>query len=123
MLNSMLELINLVASNSFVVFCFCNLIIIILLVGISKTASDTNEDRTSLPSNGLVRGSKKYMTAHSKKSHPSFNDKNEFRSFTEPCRVERKQEDDELTERVEAFIDKTTKAWKAEMLQKSIITQ
>ncbi|KAK1399625.1 rRNA processing protein [Heracleum sosnowskyi] len=128
MLNSALELFKLVASNSFIVFCFCNLIIMILLIGSSKSASDTDEDSTSLPSKELVRGSKKCMTAQSKKSCTSFNDKNELRGFKEPCvdrnllnfeEVGRKDdEDDELRKRVEAFIDKTTKAWKTEMLQK-----
>lgn len=72
------------------------------------------------------------MTAQSKKSYTSFNDKNESRSFIEPCvdrnllnsdEIGRKEEDDELRKRVEAFIDKTTKAWKTEMLQKPIVIQ
>lgn len=132
MLNSTLELINLVASNSFIVFCFCNLIIIILLIGSSKSSSGTDENSTSLYSQELVRSSKKFMTAQSKKSYTSFNDKNESRSFIEPCvdrnllnsdEIGRKEEDDELRKRVEAFIDKTTKAWKTEMLQKPIMIQ
>ncbi|KAL8148173.1 hypothetical protein AgCh_005505 [Apium graveolens] len=134
MFNSTLELINLVASNSFLVFCFCNLIIIILLIGSSKSASGTNsdEDSTCLHSQELARGNEKGMTAQSKKSYTSSNDKNESRSFIEPCvdrnllnfeEVGRKEEDDELRERIEAFIDKTTQAWKSEMLQKSIVIQ
>lgn len=72
------------------------------------------------------------MTAQSKKSYTSLHDNNESRSFIEPCvdrnllnfdEVGRKEEDDELRKRVEAFIDKTTKAWKTEMLQKSIVSQ
>lgn len=97
MLNSTLELINLVASNSFIVFCFCNLIIVILLVGTSKTGLDTHEDGTSLSSQEMVPGSKKCMTAQKREE----------------------EEDDELRKRVEAFIDKTMKAWKTEVLQKS----
>lgn len=131
MLNSTLELINLVASNSFIVFCFCNLIIVILLVGTSKTGLDTHEDGTSLSSQEMVPGSKKCMTAQSKKCYSSSNDMNELRSLIKPCidknlvnfdeaeREEEEDDDDELRKRVEAFIDKTMKAWKTEMLQKS----
>ncbi|KAG6415636.1 hypothetical protein SASPL_123049 [Salvia splendens] len=63
----MIELISLAASNSLAVFCFCNVIIAILVVGGSKTSSDSDEIARPSPTIACLNqssGEKESSTNH-----------------------------------------------------------
>ena len=112
MLNSTIELISLAASNSHFIFCFCNLIIVILLVGGSKPASEFAQDSP---------------VHHPKVAQRNKDDIEGTNTSIEAMVVEEKEnnnnvdEDDELRRRVEEFIDKINKGWKAEKLRTSLL--
>ncbi|XP_058205237.1 uncharacterized protein LOC131319125 [Rhododendron vialii] len=136
MLNSTIELITLAASNSLVVFCFCNLIIAVLLVGGSKPGSEFgDQDSCGIPTptfNFRSRGDEVEGGLETTRSVP---DKHNALStgVSEACdhekatvdevkeNVEDGDDDDELRRRVEEFIDKINKGWKAERLRTSLL--
>lgn len=102
MLSSTFELLNQTNYNSFVAFIFCNLIIVILLVNSSKPSSKTSHNNKLVPlpmdkNNGL-----EYAVE-------AMNNCNE--NETIDC-----DEEDELTRKVEEFIQKVNRCWKAEKL-------
>ncbi|KAL0371618.1 UNVERIFIED_CONTAM: hypothetical protein Scaly_0843400 [Sesamum calycinum] len=105
MLDLTIELIGLAASNSLAVFCFCNLIIAILLVGSSKPSSQFDEGKpNALPT-----------TEEEKVSSVSID-----MVDNEEETLDQKQEyddDDELRKRVEDFIEKINRGWRAEKLK------
>lgn len=90
---STLELISLAASNSLTVFCFCNLIIVVLLVGSSKPIS-------SQPNDIIDANKFKESVVHGMTT-----------------KDEDEDDDDELRKRVEDFIEKTNRGWRAEKLK------
>ncbi|PSS33153.1 Protein of unknown function DUF761, plant protein [Actinidia chinensis var. chinensis] len=110
MLNSTIELISLAASNSHFIFGFCNLIIVILLVGGSKPTSEFPQDSP---------------VHHPKVVRRNKNDVQGTNTSIEAMVVEEKgnneEDDDELRRRVEEFIDKINKGWKAEKLRTSVL--
>ena len=129
MLNSTIELISLAASNSHFIFCFCNLIIVILLVGGSKPASEFAQDspvhhpkvaqRNKNDVEGSITTSIEAMVVEEKENKG-------IKTSIEAMVVEEKEnnnvdEDDELRRRVEQFIDKINKGWKAEKLRTSLL--
>ncbi|KAI8564651.1 hypothetical protein RHMOL_Rhmol03G0197500 [Rhododendron molle] len=135
MLNSTIELITLAASNSLVIFCFCNLIIAVLLVGGSKPGSEFGQDSCGIPTPTFTFRSREDEVGGALETTGSVLDKHNASStgVSEACddekaTVEEEKEnvddgddDDELRRRVEEFIDKINEGWKAERLRTSLL--
>ncbi|KAF7148134.1 hypothetical protein RHSIM_Rhsim03G0171400 [Rhododendron simsii] len=134
MLNSTIELITLAASNSLVIFCFCNLIIAVLLVGGSKPGSEFGgQDSCGIPTPTFTFRSRGDEVEGGLETTRSVLDKHNASStgVSEACddekatvdeekeNVDDVDDDDELRRRVEEFIDKINKGWKAEKLRTS----
>lgn len=135
--NSTFDLITLGASNSLVAFCFCNLIIAILLVASSKSSGTDIDEENPAPLPGTAQR-KKCVVDNSTNSDNSIN-MNEYEASREVMEAPsandaviingeehknpdeddecRNEEDDELRRRVEEFIDKVNRGWKAENLR------
>lgn len=111
MLSSTFELLNQTNYNSFVAFIFCNLIIVILLVNSSKPSSKISDNK-------LVP-----LSIASEKNNCSVLDKNNglanaveaMNNCNENETIDC-DEEDELTRKVEEFIQKVNRCWKAEKL-------
>ena len=121
---STLDLIRHVVSNSLFIFCFCNLIIVIILIG-SKPNSNTKRESESLEStviNKRGRSSKGGEYEFSKaamevsinaQNGEAENDKGD-RTNDKENDIKEDKDEDELRKRVEEFIEKVNKGWKAE---------
>ncbi|KAL7194035.1 hypothetical protein ACSBR2_025644 [Camellia fascicularis] len=129
MLDSTIELITLAASNSIVVFCFCNLIIGILLVGGTKPASEFVQD-SPIPLPIVDHRSKNGDIEETIATCSLNNDVDASTVVSESCaekamvdeeKGKENEEDDELRKRVEEFIDKINRGWKAEKLRTSLL--
>ncbi|KAM1126590.1 hypothetical protein ACFX2B_041254 [Malus domestica] len=137
MLDSMLELIRQAASNSVFIFCICNLIIVIILVG-SKPVSNSNNDeqskiRITKAANNRLDDEQGMEAEHVWKeknglmqvSQLVYNEQNasaddgKFSSTDGDSDDDETDTDDELMTRAEEFIEKVNKAWKAEVLRTS----
>ncbi|XP_048228552.1 uncharacterized protein LOC125369726 [Ricinus communis] len=135
MFGSTFELITQAASNSIFVFCFCNLIIaMILIASNSKQGHNCNQDRqvpisivTNTCTNGKhaavkhLFGGNKMVLEDSRVSNaqetPMAKDKG-----SDNCDDYKKDnENDEFRRRVEEFIDKVNRGWKAESLRTSYV--
>ncbi|KAL2227158.1 uncharacterized protein LOC110011906 [Sesamum indicum] len=123
MLDSTIELIGMAASNSLAVFCFCNLIIAILLVGSSKPSSQFEDGKpNALPTIGNDGCFKKStVSSHTDALMEKEEEKVSSVSIdmvdNEEETSDQEQEDvddDELRKRVEDFIEKVNKGWRAE---------
>ncbi|KAG5558438.1 hypothetical protein RHGRI_008391 [Rhododendron griersonianum] len=137
MLNSTIELITLAASNSLVVFCFCNLIIAVLLVGGSKPGSEFGgQDSCGIPTptftfrsrgdeeeGGLETTCSVVLDKHNASSTGVSEacDDEKATVDEEKENVDDGDDDDELRRRVEEFIDKINEGWKAERLRTSLL--
>ncbi|KAB2598552.1 hypothetical protein D8674_001472 [Pyrus ussuriensis x Pyrus communis] len=137
MLDSTLQLITQAASNSVFIFCFCNLIVVIILVG-SKPVSNNDERSitrtTTAPSKHAddeqgtrVKHAWKEKNALMQVSELVSNEQNaaaddgEFSSTDGDGDDDETDTDDELRTRAEEFIEKVNKAWKAEVLTTSCV--
>lgn len=139
MLDSTFDLISQTASNSLFVFCFCNLIIIIILVG-SKPG--TNFDRQSqIPLSVVTSRSTNDRQGVNVRVHAYEEEAIESKLVSEVSNAHKalgndceagseaqskpadnnddNEDDDELRKRVEEFIEKVNREWKAEMLRSS----
>ncbi|CAA0809543.1 Unknown protein [Striga hermonthica] len=146
MLDYTIELISLAASNSHAVFCFCNLIIAIILIGSSKPSSQFDETK---PNHGFsniasyenfkkvvvvsscVKAQNDSVEAENEKATPvcvdvvvdedeeDENEKAEQEDENEQVEQEddADEDDDELRKRVEDFIEKVNRAWRAEKMK------
>ncbi|KAL7229594.1 hypothetical protein ACSBR2_008155 [Camellia fascicularis] len=129
MLDSTIELISLAASNSIVVFCFCNFIIGILLVGGAKPPSEFVQDSPIPPptvdhrnQNGDIEGTITTCSLNNDDDastvvSESFDEK----AMVDEEKEKENEEDDELRRRVEEFIDKINRGWKAEKSRTSLL--
>nr|DAD18671.1 TPA_asm: hypothetical protein HUJ06_020134 [Nelumbo nucifera] len=123
MLDSTVEWITLAASNSLIVFCVCNLIVVLLLVSGSKPISHSDQKarigastlRLTNKRNVKLRDEETLLL--SKDIEASLDATNDSKN-EDPGVVGDKddEEQDELRRRVEEFIYKVNKGWKAEML-------
>ena len=129
----MLELITQAASNSLFIFCFCNLIIAILLVA-SKSSSDFGQ-QGEIPLSVVINTSTNHKHVTNGKQVFFYNKM--LRNFDEVSysheapvadkeesgnnnnKKDEDKDDDELRRRVEEFIEKVNKGWKAELLRSS----
>lgn len=123
MFESALELIAQAASNSFVVFCFCNLIIVIILMG-SRPVSKFDRESEILRSaviNAHARVKEDTLASHDG-NEISIDDRNVSIILEEPTgdggeddeESENDNEDDELRRRAEEFISKVIHGWRRE---------
>ncbi|KAL7253880.1 hypothetical protein ACSBR1_008258 [Camellia fascicularis] len=133
MLDSTIELITLAASNSLVVFCFCNLIIGILLVGGSKPASEFGQESPIPPpipshrtKNSDIEGTITRCSLNNDNASTIVSELSAEKAMVDEEKGEEEEEDDdddddELRRRVEEFIDKINRGWKAEKLRTSLL--
>ncbi|KAI8564656.1 hypothetical protein RHMOL_Rhmol03G0198000 [Rhododendron molle] len=136
MLNSTIELITLAASNSLLIFCFCNLIIAVLLLGGSKPCSEFGDQEHScgIPTPPFTFRSRNEVEGPETSTCSAVLDKHnasstgvgEARDAEKATADEEKEndddgDDDELRRRVEEFIDKINEGWKAEKLRTSLL--
>ncbi|XP_019051466.1 PREDICTED: nucleolin-like [Nelumbo nucifera] len=136
MLVSTMELITLAASNSLIVFCFCNLIIVLLLVSAPKPSSQSDQEGFLGTSSTLTKKIEKEQNvggetlssedieasldvtvgSNDKTTAVVVDDSVEEDEDENGEEEEKEDDDDELRRRVEEFIDKVNRGWKAEML-------
>ncbi|XP_059625466.1 uncharacterized protein LOC132268678 [Cornus florida] len=120
MFGSTIELITLAASNSLVIFCFCNLIIVFVLVGVSKPTSHFDQDSTAIPSSKVANGSKNGTKGEENNALTSSPEASSYHvseaTVGENEVNDDKEDDDELRRRVEEFIHKINESWKVEKL-------
>lgn len=133
MLDSAVEWITEAASNSIFIFCFCNLIIVMILMGSKYSSSFDQESEEHAPVlriNSYAYGNKQEtISIHSfdgnKKSMAArelsndlqeehADDQEEERNFENS---ESKDDDDELRRRFEGFIEKVNRGWREEKLR------
>lgn len=142
MLDSTIELISLAASNSLAVFCFCNLIIAVLLVGSSKPTPQF--DQVVKPINAFPINNDEFKK--NRVSSSPEKGKDDLVQIEEEEEEEEKvssavsidmvengdetpdqdddnddHDDDELRKRVEEFIEKTNRRWRAEKMRTYIL--
>ncbi|KAI3471065.1 hypothetical protein Pfo_027728 [Paulownia fortunei] len=129
MLDSTFELICLAASNSLMVFCFCNLIIAIIVVGSSKPSSQFNEEKPKVVpsivnddsfnkvSVSLCEKISTLVEAGEASSVSITMVENEGGSPDEEEEEEDDDDDDDLKRRVEEFIEKINNGWRAEKVK------
>ncbi|KAL0017166.1 hypothetical protein SO802_004235 [Lithocarpus litseifolius] len=135
MFDSMFDSITQAASNSLFIFCFCNLIIAILLM-VSKSSSELGQQgeiplsvvintctnhkqgtygKQDFDDNKMLRNVDEVSYPY---EAPVF-DKEESGNIHHNKDEEEDDDDDELRRRVEEFIEKVNKEWKAESLRSS----
>ncbi|XP_031375552.1 uncharacterized protein LOC116190019 [Punica granatum] len=128
MLDSAVEVISQAASSSLFVFCFCNLIIAVILVG-SKSKSSI--EGSCAPASSMPTCKSNTNETRVKAESPS--NHREERAVAEPedactqCNIEIEDKgynqeededhDDELKMRIEDFIAKVNREWQAENLR------
>ncbi|KAL6291386.1 hypothetical protein ACE6H2_008896 [Prunus campanulata] len=135
MLDSTLDLITQAASNSLFIFCFCNLIIVIILVG-SKPISNNNEESAihlTMPTSKHVddeQGTREQVCKKNNALMEVSQVSNAQTAISDNSKVSsansdngETEGDDELRTRAEEFIEKVNKAWKAELLRNSRLFQ
>ncbi|KAK9147568.1 hypothetical protein Scep_006325 [Stephania cephalantha] len=110
MLDSIVEFIPLGASNSLQVFCFCNLIIAILLVSNWKPSSVSPDGHNVETQEMNIVVSTNPKTVSADTENPELDDQD--------CdeNVEENEDEDELRRRIEEFIEKVNKGWREEKL-------
>lgn len=136
MLASMLELISQAASNSVFIFCFCNLIIVVILV---DSRSRPNLDKEEEIPVSVIVNTSTYPKQGTESEHlldgkELSTNVNELSYSQEGAAVADEEEkggdndnnnndvdrdigdDNELRKRVEEFIEKVNKGWKAELM-------
>ncbi|EXC20902.1 hypothetical protein L484_012978 [Morus notabilis] len=133
--NSAVELISHAVSNSLFVFCFCNLIILMILVGSKKPKRQLSQisplsmvnDKRSDDEKSTKRQyeerddtgeDSKVMMMMMMMSGPKAESEDDRAANDNDGNVGDKEED-ELRKRVEDFIEKVNKGWKAELLRTS----
>lgn len=121
-----------VSSSSFV-FCVCNLIVVFILVGSksgSKSGSNSDDQEQFFNDSTLSRNISKVSCPHEASelsrntSEVSCPHEASVADEEEYCRNNKKKEDDhegedELRRKVEEYIDKVNKGWRAELLRSS----
>ncbi|XP_058106308.1 uncharacterized protein LOC131249519 [Magnolia sinica] len=107
MLPSTFDMIHQASSNSLLIFCLCNFIIAILLINGSKSVSPSNGRESSTCVSVVTPLSNKRIEVYEKGEEDSDDQEN----------CDEDNDDDELRKRVEEFIDKINRTWKAEKIQ------
>lgn len=124
---SILELFTQAASSSAFIFCFCNLIIVIILMDLKpRLCYDQGSEipvymarthRAEENSKGIAQKEEDREVSQDQKKEEKAADNcsnEEDLEVDVEEEIEEEEEDDELRRRVEEFIQKVNKAWKAE---------
>ncbi|XP_061353519.1 uncharacterized protein LOC133298272 [Gastrolobium bilobum] len=140
MLDSVLEFITQAASNSTFIFCFCNLIIVIILLDLKPGLSfhQASEISLSIGANQKQGANSKCLVEKDSGSLPQVAEVSHVQEEeadaeakvvdnieiegSDDCsneEEEKEEENDELRKRVEEFIEKVNKRWKEELLSTS----
>ncbi|KAM5557144.1 hypothetical protein ABKV19_024502 [Rosa sericea] len=136
MLDTTLDLLTQATSNSLIIFCFCNLIIAIILLG-SKSISDDHVESSIHPRMSTNKHEEDEQGTSAKQvSDEERLESNASMQVSQPPKAnnavpdnsivskiiysngndETEADDEELRTRVEEFIQKVNQAWKAEFL-------
>ncbi|KAJ9164089.1 hypothetical protein P3X46_023704 [Hevea brasiliensis] len=129
MFDSTLELITQVASNSLFIFCFCNLIIVIILMGSKPSPNNDQESEVRISSVDNTYSDKKQETVA---KHLALGGNKRLIDVAAPSNAREApagsnkenahdDENDEFRRRVEEFIYKVNRGWKAESLRTSCL--
>ncbi|XP_040364057.1 uncharacterized protein LOC112171646 [Rosa chinensis] len=140
MLDTTLDLLTQATSNSLIIFCFCNLIIAIILLGSKSISNDHVESSIHLRRSTNKHEEDEQGTSAKQVSEERL-ESNASMQVSQPPKAnhavpdniivskiiygngndETEAEDEELRTRVEEFIQKVNQAWKAEFLRTTCI--
>ncbi|KAJ9146422.1 hypothetical protein P3X46_028691 [Hevea brasiliensis] len=120
---STMESIAQAASNSLFIFCFCNLILFIILVTASKPASCCHQ-KNQVPLLTVTNANMNVKQANTTKHFPDVSKVSnaaeaQIQENANDDHSRENNEDDEFRRKVEEFIDKVNRGWKTELLRKS----
>ncbi|KAF7820683.1 nuclear polyadenylated RNA-binding protein 3-like [Senna tora] len=112
------------ASSSGFIFCFCNLIIVIILIDLKPSLSFDQESEIPVSMVRSSTGMTHKCQVQKEEACREVSQEHKEEEMTDKEEEEEEEEeedddDDELRRRVEEFIDKVNKAWKAELLSTS----
>ncbi|KAI5346830.1 Hypothetical predicted protein [Prunus dulcis] len=116
MLASAVDLLTQAASNSLLVFCFCNLIIVMIVMGSKRGSTLSKKEEGTLvnPSDTVFS----QVSSNAKKELATASDEKDniisHHNDSKKC-----DNDDELRRRAEEFIEKMNKGGRAELLRTS----
>ncbi|XP_034711688.1 parathymosin [Vitis riparia] len=142
MFDTTMELITQATSNSLFIFCFCNLIIAILLIGSLKPSSYSDQesatpfsvvtnvdksDKETANAEDLFKESRVLMDASevsdAEKGVVVDDNKEDDSEDGSQEEEEEDDDDDELRRRAEEFIEKINRGWRAEMLRTAALAR
>ncbi|GAB4825994.1 hypothetical protein Ancab_008863 [Ancistrocladus abbreviatus] len=112
-----MELTNAAASNPHLIFCFCHVIIAVLLFGSSKTTSHIADDHTYAISARFEANISVKVNENGVAIAEDYS--SEKAAIETEEEKENAEDDDELRRRIEAFINKVNKEWREEKLRSS----
>lgn len=134
MFESTLELVTSTASSSLFVFCFCNLIIVIIILVGSKPSSNFDH-QSEIPigvvtTNPYTNYNQDMKTKHVYKEEQEVNESMVVSKVSKAKKEisdegksnnkdidEKEDNDDKLRRRVEEFIERVNRGWKAELMR------
>ncbi|KAI3735191.1 hypothetical protein L6452_14681 [Arctium lappa] len=120
------ELITVAATNPHLIFLFCNLIIVVLILASFQPTSNSHHIITAIPPppSPSIKQNKTFQTIDSlPDQETAANVSIDVDNSSDHCNLsveEQDDDDDELRRRVEEFINKTNRIWKAEKLSSSL---
>ncbi|KAL4574868.1 hypothetical protein LXL04_021708 [Taraxacum kok-saghyz] len=122
------ELITLAASNPHFIFLLCNLIIVVLILVSFESTSNSHHNTTAIPIPPPPPPPATFeTTAQTPQLQPTTTSCNvsiDVDRLSRNCgllvKYDEQEQDDELRRKVEEFIDRINKGWKAEKLQLSL---
>nr|KYP74615.1 hypothetical protein KK1_007302 [Cajanus cajan] len=127
MLDSVMEYINQAASSYAFIFCFCNMIIVFILVDLKPKLGfdqESEEIPLSMPSNTGTHGANSKFLVNKNTLSPQAREVSHAKEDMVVDRIETEgsdncnseEDDDELKRKVEEFIERVNEGWKAEYL-------
>ncbi|KAL2248593.1 uncharacterized protein LOC110011311 [Sesamum indicum] len=130
--STIFELISIAASNSLMVFCFCNLIIAVLLVGSSSKPSsqfnEVDENQENFNKTSVSLSEQSVVLVEGAKELSSVSVTMVDNETMRPSRLDNADDDvddddGDLKRRVEEFIEKINKGWRAEKVRSYALGQ
>ncbi|KAK9914113.1 hypothetical protein M0R45_037909 [Rubus argutus] len=123
MLDTTLDLLTMATSNSLFIFCFCNLIIAIILLGSKPISNDDGESaiHLSMATNKHEEDEQGPSAKQVSEERLESKDSMQVSQVSNANNDEIEADDDELRTRAEKFIEEVNKAWKAEFLRTTCI--
>ncbi|XP_024992083.1 uncharacterized protein LOC112525976 [Cynara cardunculus var. scolymus] len=116
------ELMTVAASNPHLIFLFCNLIIVVLILASFQPTSNSDHIITTIPPPSINQNrSFERITPTPEETAANVSiDVHNSSDDSNSSEEEDEDDDDELRRRVEEFINKTNRIWKAEKLNSSL---